>query len=314
MIKRLILYTVIFIGGLYLLRELLYVGIRKNKSGIFEKYNSIFLKGNNHDVLFIGSSRVETHFDPHIFDSITGSNSFNIGITGGTPQLAFAVLKAYCSKSKMPAHLIFDVDFHFLKYGIDTVHHFPRYFPFLGNDVLFEEFQKIDKRFLSFKLNPMHSLPYSNLRILGASLHGWLGIPGKYDTLFYKGFQKTVFHDSLPTIPEKKYHSWINPVERQYMDSIILFARKNNIDLLLCTSPMYAGGTVELLNRDQIKKQIGDIALLNHLVYKDFSQMYFSDRRSCFSDYYHMTYTGSRLFSLEFSEWFLQYSREKSVN
>jgi hypothetical protein len=43
--------------------------------------------------------------------------------------------------------------------------------------MLLNEFNKIDNRFNSFKYNPLYSLPYSNIRSLGASLHGWLNKP-----------------------------------------------------------------------------------------------------------------------------------------
>lgn len=314
MIKRVLIYTFVFIAGIYLVRELLYIGIRKNRSGIFEKYDTVFLKENNYDVLFLGSSRVETHFAPAIFDSITGLNSYNIAVTGATPRIAYAVLKSYCSKSKIPSYLVYDVDVHFLKHGIDTIHHFPRYFPYLGNETLYQQFKHIDKRFRSFRYNPLHSLPYSNLRILGASVHGWTGKPGKYDTCFYKGFQKTLFFDSLNKFPLKRYYTWFHPLERQYLDSIIQFSKSNNIQLFLCTSPMYAGGAIEVVNKKEIDRQVFNIALVNKIPYKNFSQTSYSGDRSCFADYYHMTYKGARLFSGEFSNWFLQYSSKKAVN
>jgi len=289
---------------MYAVRELIYIGVRKNKAGVFEKYNTMFLKQNNFDVLFLGSSRTETHFNPLLFDSLTGCNSYNLGVTGATPRIAFGVLKAYCSKSELPRDLIFDVDFHFLKYGVDTIRHFPRYFPYLNNTELLKQFNQIDDRFTSFYYDPFHALPYSNFRMLSASLHGWLGIKGKYDSCYYKGFVKTGFGKELEIFPQKKFYAYINPIERRYLDSIILFSRRNKIRLTLVTSPMFAGGKVDLLNKNDIITQINNIAKINKVIYKDLSQTKFSNDRKCFIDLYHMTTKGADLFTRDFGAFF----------
>lgn len=299
---------------MFTIRTCIYSGIRKNKSGMFEKYNTIFLNSSEFNLLFIGSSRAETHFNPYIFDSITGLNSYNIGVTGATPRIAYAVLKAYCSKSKFPKYLVFDIDFHFLKYNIDTIRHFPRYFPFLENEELLNQFQKIDTRFKMFKYNPLYSLPYSNTRLLSASLHGWLGISGKYDSCYYKGFFKQVFSDSLISSKTDNYYSFIHVKERACLDSIILFAQKNKMNLLLTTSPMFKGGEPQLLNKKQMVDQLKNIAKINKLNYVDFSFCDFSETPSCFSDNYHMNYKGTGLFSKKFGLFFKQYLSEKTVN
>lgn len=313
MIRKIILYILIFIGAAYVLREIIYTGLRKNKSGIYEKYTTIFLKENNYDVLFLGSSRAETHFDPKIFDSITGHNSYNLGATGATPRIVYGILKAYCYKSKLPKYLVFDIDWHYLRKRTDTVKHFMRYFPYLENEVLLDQFSKIDHRFPMFKYNALYSLPYSKWRLLAASSNGWLGKTGKYDSLYYKGFLKMVFIDSLKPIPIRRSHAFINRTERMYLDSIILFSRSNNIQLLMVTSPMFAGGLVENSNKNNIIKQLKNIAKIGGSHYEDLSSSWFSSQKACFADYYHMTAKGARLFTVDFSRFFQQYFEKKAV-
>lgn len=274
----------------------------------------MFLKKNDYNVLFLGSSRVEKHFNTKIFDSITRLNSFNLGVTGATPRIAYGVLKAYCSKSKLPEYLIYDFDYHFLKYGIDTIKHFPRYFPFLDNTVLFQQFNQIDNRFCQFKNNPFYSLPFSNVRMLAASLHGWSGIEGAFDTTYYKGFTDLCFTDTLKKKMNKPFYGFIHPVERQYIDSIINFAAINNIKLLLVTSPMYAAVNSEMLNKKQVLEQLANIAQLNGLKYLDLSNQWFTDRMRYFTDYYHMTGEGADIFTCNFAQNFQQYFDKKPVN
>ncbi|MBK7667246.1 MAG: hypothetical protein IPJ32_07770 [Sphingobacteriaceae bacterium] len=314
MIKKVSLYLIIFVIGIFAVREFVYTGIRKNKQGIFEKFNTMFLKQNAYDVLFLGSSRAETHFNPRIFDSVTGHFSYNLGVTGATPRIAFAVLKAYCSKSKAPKYLIFDLDFHFLKHGVDTIRYFPRYFAYLGNEVLANEFSKIDNRFNSFKYNPLYSLPYSNIRSLGASLHGWLNKTGKYDTIYYKGYVSDVFQDLPKTRKQSSFYGFIHPVERQYIDSIIQFSKQNNINLVMVSSPMYKGAEEEMLNKKTVVSQLKNIAKINKLEYWDMSKEAYSNKQEFFLDSYHMTASGARLFTLGFAYNFQQYFDKKPVN
>jgi hypothetical protein len=60
---------------------------KKTNKGVFNKYNELFLKqGNTYDVLFLGSSRAEMHFNPKVFDEITGLNSYNMGMSGASHQ------------------------------------------------------------------------------------------------------------------------------------------------------------------------------------------------------------------------------------
>lgn len=310
MIKRIITYLVLFIIGIYAVREFVYTGVRRNKSGLFEKFNTMFLKTNAYDVVFLGSSRAETHFNPRIFDSVTGTFSYNLGVTGATPRIAFGVLKAYCHKSKLPKHVIFDIDFHFLKYGVDTIRHFSRYFPYLSNEILLEQFSQIDNRFTSFKYNPLHSLPYSGVRMLGASLHGWLGKTGKYDSLYYKGYVSDVFYE-LPGIKREPFYGFINPRERQYIDSIIQFSKRNHINLILVTSPMSDKVNGEMLNRKAMVTQLQNLAKINHLDYLDMSNAAYSRNDKYFLDNYHMSAAGARLFTMGFAFNFNQYFNRK---
>lgn len=289
------------------------MGIIKNKQGLFEKYTTMFLKANNYNVLFLGSSRTETHFNTRIFDSLTGLNSFNLGVTGASPRIAFGILKAYTSKSAMPEFLIYDLDFHFLKYGIDTIRHFPRYFPFLENKELFNQFNQMDSRFTQFKYNAVYSLPFSNMRLLAASLHGWLNITGKYDTTYYKGFTNVCFTDTLTSELNRPFYGYIHTVERNYIDSIIGFSKKNNIKLMLLTSPMYAAVAKEMINKSQVIKQLHDIASFNNLDYSDCSVRSYSIKKRYFTDYYHMTGEGAAIFTREFAVNFQQYFKKNTV-
>jgi len=302
LIKKLILYSLLFLASLYAYRACLYIGIKKNKAGIYNKYNELFLNTNHYDALFMGSSRAEMHFHPGIFDSITKLNSYNIGISGASPKISLAILKTFCSQHGTPKFLIYNLDYFALKYDSNRLYSFPRYFPYLSNTVLQKELNNIDPRFTSFYYNPIHSLPYSQIDYLSVSLHGWFNVPGKYDTLCYKGYQTAEINTPLKRkIPQPGY-SYIHLKNRQYLDSIIQFSKTNHIQLLLVCSPIIDGGTKEVINKQQVINQIQNIAYLNKIEYWDYSNNNISKNHRLFVDNKHMNRNGASLFSTLFSK------------
>lgn len=301
MIKKSVIYALLFISALYLYRELLYTGLRKNAQGIFHKYNEMFLDtGTRYDVLFMGSSRAEMHYNPRIFDSVTGLQSFNIGISGATPKVNFVFLKAFCANHPAPRYLVYDIDFYGLKYEADTLQGFPHSFPYLGNKALRAQLMTVDPRVNSFYYNPLHSLPYTQMRYLSASVHGWLGVLGKYDSYCYKGYQTAPPAAGCRYSAQKPHYSYIHLQKRAYIDSIIQFSKGNHIQLVLESSPVFGGGS-ELINKQQLTGQLMNIAMENGLDYYDDSAPWYCNDKGYFEDNHHLNQEGSSLFSGLFS-------------
>jgi hypothetical protein len=248
LIKRTLLYLCLLTALLYGLRALHYKGLLRQNKGYYAKYKTAFFEKNRYDVIFLGSSRVEMHYNTRLFDSLTGSNSFNLSLAGATPEVAFTALRAYLLNSVPPRFLIYEMDYHFLKYKSTEVKEFNNYFPFLSNPALLAGFSRIDPRMKHFYYNPYYSFPYTGFRNLSTSLHGWMKVENQTDSLYYKGYLKEVLRPALTFIPTKPYYSFINVTDRQYIDSVIRLCKKNNIALSLVSSPIFSGGRVDVLN------------------------------------------------------------------
>lgn len=287
---------------LFAYRAFLYKGIRKNKQGVFNKYNELFLKeGNQYNVLFLGSSRAEMHFNPKIFDSITGLNSYNMGISGASPKISLSLLKTYCKQHQKPTFIVFNVDYFSLQNDTDRLNDFPRYFPYLSNTHLKNELNQLDNRFNSFYCNPLHSLPYTQIGYLSASLHGWLSITGKYDTLMYKGFQTSEIKKIFIEKESTPIHSFISAKNRQYIDSLILYTKTNQMKLLLVTSPIYGEGSYKVNNKTILSNQLKNISLINHIPYFDYTDSVAFNEKILFADYLHLNRKGAYKFTSNFS-------------
>jgi len=298
LIRRILLYTALLIGLAYLLNGLLLEGLRRNRSGLYDKYTTSFLRANSYNTLMLGSSRSFMHIDNRLFDSLTGTHSFNLGLPGATTRMSYACLRAYLVHSAKPERVFLELDFHISHLRTDTIYNFSTYFPYLSNPELYRQFSAIDPRFRYFKTIPFYSLPYLGIKSLSASLNGWRGRSGPYDGYFREGFFENRLRDDYNNFRVKSYHGYICPESRAYLDSIIDLCRSNRIELCFTMSPAYQDSRAEVLNRDRIIAQYAAIAAAHRLPLFDFSSdsSIVSDP-ALFEDNYHLLYPGARMYT-----------------
>jgi hypothetical protein len=288
---------------LFAIRQCHYTGLLRQTQGYYGKYKTAFLNKNSFDVLFLGSSRAEMHYDTGLFDSLTHRNSFNLGISGATPNVAFMALTTYLAKSKAPAYIIYEVDYHALKHKSE-IREFGNFFPFLSDPVFRKQMNALDPRMNHFYYNPYFSFPFTGLNNLGTSLNGWMNIENKTDSLYYKGFFRDAIRPPLTSIAYKKITVAFDPEQRAYYDSIITTCRKHNIYLTMISSPVFAGGKIELDNKNEIVAEIKDIAIKNNIRYFDLSSLPFCYDRQLFADHFHLRYNGARKFTFHLARVF----------
>jgi hypothetical protein len=281
---------------LYGFRALHYKGLLKTR-GYYAKYKAAFLQKNDYDLVFLGSSRIEMHYDTRAADSCSGKNSFNLGLPGATVHEAYVAFKAYLLNNKPPKDLVYEIDFHAMMEKTTGFMEFNNFFPFLKNPVLLEELNRIDPRMKWFYRLPYLSLPYTGFKNLSTSVHGWLDLPLETDAYYYKGFFMDTIRPHLDyekTVPKWSY---INVSERDYLDSLVLLCKKNETKITFMTSPLFAGGYLDVANSQQITGQIRNIAQIHGIDYYNFSSLPFCNRRDLFLNHAHMNYKGTQLFT-----------------
>jgi hypothetical protein len=299
---------------MYSLQWFIYKGLQLNKQGVYNKYSTIFLKKNNYNTLILGSSRAEMHMDACLFDSLTGLNTFNAGVSGASTRIAFIVLKSYLLHSEKPKNIFLELDFHSCHKKTDKVFNFQRYFCYLSNPVLYSEFRKIDSRFTQFKYNPFYSLPFSGINSLSPALHGWLEKSATYDFVYEKGFFKNTVLDNYDHFDAKQFTGFIHPETRQYLDSFMLFANKNRCRLVFTISPLYKNAETKMLNRIQIINEFQNIAKTNHVDFINLSSdTTVSNHPYFFEDNYHMLYLGARIYTRKIATFYDNISHQTTI-
>lgn len=310
--RRIILSVIAVIVLAYAARELLYYGARQNKIGEYNKLNTMFLDSNRYEAIFIGSSRAESHFNPHIIDSITGLNSYNCGLEGATMPFIYSALKAYLVHSEPPRYAILNMDYYVQKENYDRVHRFPRYFPYLSNHELYKGLEERDCRFPYFRWIAFYSMTYYNQKYLNASVRGLTGYQSDFDQGYVQGYAPLPPGPQimLDTADYSPYTASPAPIFYQSLDSLIQLCKQKNIQLIFACSPLYYRKLNALQNRKELLDRIGQVARANDIPFIDQNFDEIASQKELFNDPYHLNRYGSRLFSLKFAVALEQYLDE----
>lgn len=307
--KRLFIITLIAVALLYLVREAEYAGVRRNEKGEFAKLREMFLEPQQYDILVIGSSRAEAHFNTALIDSATGLRSFNAGLLGATSPLMQTAFDAYLENSRNPELVILNIDYHTPGDSPDTIHDFPRYFPYLANKKLYKGLCRQDQRFPYFRYLPFYSMPYFGTRYLNAAVRGYSGRIGYYDSLTCQGY--------LPLLPEKPvdpdtfrfpvYSRLPSPEIMEGYAGIIRSCRDRGIDVIIVLSPLYKQFSKWLTNEAEVVSYLHDFAAEQNVRLFNYSRSAVCDDKSLFADPAHLNREGSNRFTRIFIRDLAQY-------
>lgn len=312
-LKKIIFYFFVLTALSFVLRFFIHEGLRKNQSGVFDKLNIIFHQTNLHEVLFIGSSRAECHFNTKLFDSITGLKSYNMGISGSNNSFTYGIFKSYLSNHPSPKIAIMNIDFHFAHQGSDTIYEFPRFFPYLDNKVLYDELVKRNKRFFAFKYIPFYSLPFLGEKYLNNCFRGYMNRPSTYDLSMYQGFQyiNPIEYKKINYTDTISYTATILKENLDYLDSIIYVCKEKNIKLFFVVSPTHQIVSKRIKNIGDHIGKFQSIAGQNHIPFMNYTNDSICANDKYFADLYHMKKEGADLFTVKFSKDFKEiYSSE----
>jgi len=287
---------------LTLARELIYIGLKSNKKGIFDKYNTLFTEQNEYETLIVGSSRAESHFNCKIIDSMLHTNCYNIGIEGASLPFELEILNTYLQKSKFPKQIILNLDYHIPKCDNDTVFMFPRFFPYLHNSSLYTALKKRDARMAYFRYVPFYSLAYMGDKYISAAIRGYMNAPGDYDLSYYKGFAPVLEQNefSYAKWTYTSYEACNDDKVYDLLDGLIAQCKKNNATLYFVLSPLYYKTSNQISNKQSIIDKIKSKAEINNILLFGYTSDDIGKDSSFFADPYHLNKKGADLFTRKF--------------
>lgn len=226
------------------LLDILYTAIylqSNSRTKIDYLYNS---KDKNYDVIFLGSSRVNNHFVPKIFND-QGYKTFNFGLTRSRLEESDLMLKMMIERNYKIKNLILQVDLN-----INTDDHSEAirslFMPYLHASKTIRNFYKDLPEYDKLLYIPFYRYLNYDARIgfretYGAAFHE------KTNALDNDGFNPLT-KNQVPLIPAdlSKYY----PKRNKSYEEIKKICKENNINLIAITTPI----CINTINREYFDK------------------------------------------------------------
>lgn len=219
-----VLYTVVYLQS-------------DSRSKIDYLYNS---KDKNYDFVFLGSSRVNNHFVPEIFNK-AGYKTFNFGITRSRLDESALMLQMMVERNYKIKHLILQVDLN-----INTNDHSEAirslFMPYLHTSKTIREYYSNLPEYNQLLYIPFYRYMHYDARIGYREMY-YSAIHKKTNVLENDGFHPLLNGpDKLVPADLSKYY----PKRNKGYETIKAICKKNNIHLIALTTPM----CMETINRD----------------------------------------------------------------
>lgn len=201
--KRFFYHTILVVATTAILSSAFYylicLGLRHAKQDSIGKYNYITTDTTHYNVVFFGASSVHLGINPQLFDSITGSNSFNASLDGISIAELSVLIKKYIASHGAPQniYITFNEPTLEMKKGI---WYFPQYYPFV-NDTDLNEMVGLEPKLLLGKYAPAWAVTYFDDPLKNLGLIGLLKDYHKQEyAMAHKGFEQTyvTMNNDLP--------------------------------------------------------------------------------------------------------------------
>lgn len=253
------------------------------------------LSGQSYDIAYVGSSRVEMTVDPVVIDHVLGTNSVNIGVSGGGAGDQYL----------LTTQLLRHNSVRMVLYQIDYL-------------TLADKFSYPFKEYiwLSYDSDPAVKQAIIDHRGYARYL-AWKAVPFVKFMEFASQFELFPYADSghywvqrkggqqrdAPIVSTKKDEFAVyapNNLATQYVEKTIDLCRENQVKLILFQAPLRSS-LGEVSQFPECTAAIQDLVNDYHLEYWDYSSL-FHDQTDLFYDNHHLNSEGVRQFSKILSE------------
>lgn len=303
LIKAGITVLIILISGLFLD---IYIShhLRHSSAQLFSPWNDLYADTVSHDMVFLGSSRTYMHYNPQVFDSLLGTNSFNCGLSARGLDTQTAKYHAFCRRHGMPDYLILNLDicvFHPSEQTeqeqIHITAHTDReqFFPYFSDrefvselcgkcneDISWSERYLPLVRYAGYKDVMLEAL-VGNAMVQAPTVKGFARFDYKVDWDFrdwgHFRYKKDKQFDSL-------------------LKSLMAECRSNNVTPVFVLGPAYDQYMLQLDNRDEALEIVRDMAKQYEVPLFDYTDCYISSDSTLFCDPIHLNYRGACEFSM----------------
>lgn len=242
----------------------------------------------NDDIIMMGSSRMQHHYVPQVFEDSLGMTCYNAGMDGNGILLSYGFLEMMLERFH-PKRIIYDVS-SFDMYTDDNTKYLDYMKPYYWNEheSVAGIFRDVDGMERWKMLSSLYRYNSKLFQMIGDNMHPLSNLEKGYSPLY-----RTMDYD--PPMPSGEAKREEDCLKIQYLRKFIVKAQENDVELVFVASPTWHG-----LHKTSFNIPI--LSLFDELNV-DFMDCYYDSiicsSHEYWSDGTHMNDNGARQFSEE---------------
>lgn len=307
--KKFLSKLVITCLSIYLLLISIQFGIdfylKKDNSCNNNTWYKIYAGKLNSEIIILGTSRAESHYDTEVICKITGLKAYNLGLSGAHYDLLKIRWKSYLNHNTKPKILILDLDDGALQNSENIFNKF-QYLAYYDTPEYKSVAEKIDPDYFFEKIIPIYKYRGYEMNIFNQiksqkktslcpnNINGYVEHDINWIEKDYLNF-KRIFSKSKLTakFDINKYGLGLSVLR-----GIIKDCKKNNIKIFFVCSPSYyESQTYYPENKMRINLILKAISRENSIAYFNFSNDSLCYQKKYFYNSAHMNKKGAVIFS-----------------
>jgi len=309
--KRLIIISISILILGYSIAWVAEKGRRSYSAQETEKLDETLKNDTYHEIIFLGSSRIQNHVSPKIVDSLLKVNSYNLGLECVRMNETAVLLKGYLENhaKNPPQKALLNIDYYALTLKEKLLHYPAQYFPYLNNKAMRAAFEAQEYYPLLYDAFPFLVFSeYDDGRKI-ASLQGLMGRK-YYDKDMYKGSHLyevefspvDVLEEKVNGKPKEKKAFVFVPKAKDALNEIISLCKQHNIQLIFVYSPYHKGYIDKKYDNERVLTIIDSTAKTHNIPFLRHDTLAMNQVEAYFRDFTHLNKKGALVYSARLAE------------
>lgn len=272
-------------------------GLRQSHVDFYGKMNAAFDSTKQTNALLVGSSRVLFHLDPKIIDSVTGLNSYNLGLNAASIKTCFNIISGAIKSQKQLKVVVLNIDYNIFSIKQDPYKD-AYYYPF-ENEGLYVKMTDSGSVSLIHKIKILDVSLYDDY-VKYAAIDGLLR--PKRVLQYYKGYvphlELNDFKNKLNSATGKNeiiYSAEAFEVFKQ----CIAICKQHTVKLIMVMAPYFKDQSPEkyFTNAAEFINTIKQTAKQNDIPFYNYTNMSVAGKQEYFYNVNHLNIRGATLYT-----------------
>ncbi len=297
-ITSIVLFSFLLSNGIYFLIE---KGRQKYFYHTYGQFDELLSNKTNHDIIMLGSSRTHLHDNPRIIDSITGMDSYNAGIEGGSMMELNVVLNGYLEVHPAPKLLVLEVSMLSFNMDKNEVSNPTFYLNHLDNKAVYTTLNESWKNSFFFKWLPLFRLSQFDDINKSYALKGYKGEKEALHGGTYKGYAENTTDQMSDTVTSNGIGcQWVKYSEKghKFLEKIFATCKAANVPVVTVYAPEYKQLNFHCPEGKRVIDNIDSLCKKNNIPFLNYLDNPICEDHTMFANIGHLNRAGADKFSL----------------